>query len=170
MNIKTGNILDSVQPLSPESQLLGMNPIDSFFKRIWVNADDSKETGVGGQYKDQPKATWGPDFRPREAKNMPINEKITKWLQALPWFQIEEGYWMLECYPAIACSISSSGNLLGASDAQDVCEKQAWEITRIVTQNYVNNGEIPARPVTFGHCVENRSLEIEYTSEQDRSY
>lgn len=121
---------------------------------------------------DQPwqPQVWDPEFKPREARSMSFKDKISRWLDNLPWIQVENGYWVLDCYPAVPSVLTSSGGFLNCSDEQDLFEKQAREITRMITEKYINNGEVPARPMTFGHLTEHKSLEIEYVSDHDRSF
>lgn len=92
------------------------------------------------------------DFRPREAKNMPLAEKVSAWLDNVPWIQVG-GDWVSNCYPGHVSTSSRSSNanlheLKNSSTDQDFFEQQARQITRIITGNYLNNGETTARPIT----------------------
>lgn len=103
-------------------------------------------------------------FRPREAQNMSFSEKITSWLSTIPWFQRQDGVWVLDCFPGhVASSQSGSDDLKSILDHLDIFEHQARRITKIVTSNYMNNGEVCARPSSY-------SLEFSYrqcTDEED---
>ncbi|QBM85495.1 hypothetical protein METSCH_A01140 [Metschnikowia aff. pulcherrima] len=87
-------------------------------------------------------------FKPREAKNMPLIEKITTWLYNIPWYQGDDGAWYLECYPGHASSNGNSEEWKSTPDDQDIFEQQARQITRMITNSYLYNGEITARPLT----------------------
>lgn len=94
-------------------------------------------------------------FNPREAKNMPLVEKITTWLYNIPWFQGADGTWYLDCYPGHASSDGDSDELKSTPDDQDIFEQQARQITRMITKSYLFNGEVIARPLT-------NTLELSY--------
>lgn len=102
-------------------------------------------------------------FNPREAKNMPLVEKITTWLYNIPWFQGNDGAWYLECYPGHASSNGNSDELRSTPDDQDIFEQQARQITRMITNSYLYNGEVTARPLTH-------TLEISYQRYSDDGY
>lgn len=84
-------------------------------------------------------------FDPRGAKSMPVLEKVTNWLNSVPWKELDDGVWILDCYPGHAMSIDDSDDWR-SSDNQDIVEQQARQITRIVTENYLYNGESSVRP------------------------
>ncbi|GEQ68140.1 hypothetical protein JCM33374_g1807 [Metschnikowia sp. JCM 33374] len=102
-------------------------------------------------------------FNPREAKNMPLIEKITTWLYNIPWFQGDDGTWYSDCYPGHASSNANSEELRSTPDDQDICEQQARQITRMITNSYLYNGEITARPLTH-------NSEISYRQYSDDGY
>lgn len=113
---------------------------------------------------------WGINFKPREAKNMPVRDKVSQWLDNLPWVEVEAGFWVLDSFPGVPSTISRSSGFLGYSDDQEFREKQAREITRVITEKYVNNGEMPARPMTFGYFTEKKHPVLEDDFEGDLSY
>lgn len=171
MNYMNAAEINTTQLLSPQSPPLKLESKDFHNSGAPDEQRDCKESFKAPiNVFDHSRGRWGPEFKPREAQNMPLREKIIKWLDRLPWTQIDEGYWVLECYPATACTLSSCSDVKSTPDQQDRFEQQAREITRIITHNYVNNGEIPAQPMTFGFFGGNRSLELEYIAENDSSY
>lgn len=157
-------------PMSPDTRKF-------FFKKKYgIDVENELETHYftrPGELKptspkEQPRETLGSHFRPREAKNMPYNEKVCKWLSNLPWVQISEEIWVPECFPGTNDTDMCSDQILSPSDNQCKCERQAHVITRAFVNSYINNGEIPARPMTFGY-VEGPQ-ETEWNLEHDRSF
>lgn len=86
-----------------------------------------------------------PGFNPRQAAGMSFAEKINSWLGNVPWVQLGDDVWILDCYPGHASAHSYLDELKSAPDNQDIVEQQARQITRIVTHNYLHNGEQVAR-------------------------
>lgn len=94
---------------------------------------------VSSPTKASPARLLPADFNPRLALGMPFEEKINSWLRNVPWVRLAEDVWVLDCYPGHA----SSGleDVKSTPDNQDIVEQQARQITRIVTHNYLHNGE-----------------------------
>lgn len=120
--------------------------------------------------KEQARGTLGHLFRPREAKNMPYNEKVFKWLSNLPWVQISEDMWVPECFPGTNDTDTCSDQILSPSDNECKCERQAHVITRLFVNCYINNGETPARPMTFEYVKGTHGEETEWNSEHEKSF
>lgn len=116
------------------------------------------------------RGAWGTQFKPREAKNMSYNEKVFQWLSNLPWIQVSEDLWVPECFPGTNDTDDCSDQILSPSDNQCKFERQAHIITSTFVNCYINNGELPARPMTFGYADGRHEEEIEWHSEQDRSF
>lgn len=89
-----------------------------------------------------------PEFNPRGALNMPLAEKVSSWLRCVPWTELRDGVWVTDCYPGHPLSTECSDDLKSAPDDQDQLEQQARQITKIITENYLNNGEPSVRPFT----------------------
>lgn len=89
-------------------------------------------------------------FNPREQVNMPLIEKVSKWIDYIPWCLSENDELMMNCFPATT-SYSSSVSSVGESafendDADEIYELQARKVTRYATRLYLNEPEIIASP------------------------
>lgn len=103
---------------------------------------------------------WSADFNPREALKMPYHEKITKWLDSLPWIFEEDPSAARGSHPVSRWSIPSSGELLTLPDTADWIDMQAQEITRLTTAIYFHNGEVAVRPLAAERYCENTAYEL----------
>lgn len=89
-------------------------------------------------------------FNPRIASNMPLTEKITKWLRDIPFRQTENHEWVPDCFPAtIAYNSAEDASSDAAYDLEDEDSVEALQdqrTTRYIIRLYVNDPE----PVAFG--------------------
>lgn len=152
-------------PNHPLERILNFE--SKFYTEIAPCRDDS-HSGPASKIEDSQQ--WGHDFRPREARNMPVRDKVTRWLENLSWVEVESGLWVLDSFPGVPSTMSRSSGFLGYSDELEFREKQAREITRVITEKYGNNGEMPARPTTFGHFGEGNNTALEQEFDADLSY
>lgn len=72
-------------------------------------------------------------------------EKITCWMENVPWVQVDHNVWVLNCYPGVVGSSGSSTSMRSAHDHDDKVERQSQQITRLVTSQY--HVEDAAEPV-----------------------
>lgn len=86
-------------------------------------------------------------FNPRMTSNMPVQEKVSTWIQKVPAHFQDLGDSFPKCYPGVIPSSSESGyEMIDNSEAQDIIEFQARRVTQYVTQIYKNEIE------TVAHC------------------
>lgn len=79
-------------------------------------------------------------FDSKAALNMPYSEKINYWLENIPWLQVEPNMWVLDCYPGVCSSVGSS-EIGSTRDHEDKVEYQSWQVTKLVTGNYLREIE-----------------------------
>lgn len=79
-------------------------------------------------------------FDSKAALNMPYPEKINYWLDNIPWLQVQPNVWVLDCYPGVCSSVSSS-EIGSTRDHEDKVEHQSWQVTKLVTGNYLREHE-----------------------------
>jgi len=156
------------QPYIPSSPIMYQDNEDSFSKdRYWLVSGNvsspMKPSRTGSSRAD---VGIPVEFNSRAAKNMLYSEKINYWLQNIPWFQTDHNVWMLDCYPGIVSSSSSSNELESICDEdQDKVEYQCRQVTKLVTRQYYTESQDVARPCTSTSANATES-EIVYTEDE----
>lgn len=87
------------------------------------------------------------DFDSKAADSMPYSEKINIWLANVPWFQVENNLWMLDCYPGIVSS-SSSDTIKSTRDQDDKVEHLCQQLTKLAVSQYYFDDQEVARPLS----------------------
>lgn len=80
-------------------------------------------------------------FNSKKASNMSSKEKVSEWMQNVPLRFLNDGVVILECYPAVPHSNSSSEKFIDFSDEQDIIDYQGRKMTEYVTMMYADEDE-----------------------------
>lgn len=82
------------------------------------------------------------NFKPRQAANMKVEEKVNKWLKDLPAYFIDDFNIAIECYPAVTNYSSSDPDLYPLElDQSEILEIQSRRVTRYATKIYLYENE-----------------------------
>ena len=80
-------------------------------------------------------------FNSRKANNMSSKEKVRQWMQNVPLRFLNDNVVILECYPGVPHSDSSSEKFMDFSDEQDIIDYQGRKMTEYVTTMYADDEE-----------------------------
>lgn len=158
---------------SPFAQYALMNYCNSnshLNTSIYANPNISSLTGVDHVEQDVNNIfddfehfsfqTFPSYFNPREASNMPHQEKVNKWIESVPTFNVSGELWESECYSVntdldweekefdrgLVCHESLPFSL---ATADEILHLQAKRLDTLVRRNYELTPEVPLTPRAF---------------------
>lgn len=139
--------------ISPKIVKVTHNKFESFRNQVCglvAHQDENNDptTHPAGEFRNNVNGDTYPlifPFNPRAESNMPLIEKVMKWLQGIPFRLTESHDWVPDCFPTTitynSAEDATSDAAYDLEDADAIEALQERKITRYTIRLYANDPE-----------------------------